>query len=342
MNRIQVRIAAAGLAVLSLVALAAACGGSGTSSAATTKKINLVAYSTPEASYAKLIPAFQKTSGRQGHELHPVLWRIGRPKPCGRRRPGRRCRPLRPRAGHRPARPGQAGELQLGSGPVQGHRCRHDGRVRRTQGESQAHHHVGRPRQEGRPGHHAQPVHLGRRPLERHGGIRRRGQGRQDAGPGAAVSEPALPQRPGAGRQGVGCAPDVHRRQGRRAACLRAGCAAGTAERQRHPDRVPAADDRDPDADRDDGQGACGRQVVRQVALHPRRADDPRADRLPAGCLERRVRVHQGVAEHAEPDRVHHHRRRPGGWSDVSTKFFDPTSSIMQKIEESIGVSTSS
>ncbi|MEP6642172.1 MAG: extracellular solute-binding protein, partial [Gaiellales bacterium] len=32
----------------------------------------------------------------------------------------------------------------------------------------------------------------------------------------------------------------------------------------------------------------------------------------------------------------------PGGWDDVSTKFFDPTSSIMQKIEESIGVSTSS
>jgi len=32
----------------------------------------------------------------------------------------------------------------------------------------------------------------------------------------------------------------------------------------------------------------------------------------------------------------------PGGWSDVSTKFFDPTSSIMQKIEASIGVSTAS
>ena len=66
MNRIQVRIAAAGLAVLSLVALAAACGGSGSSAAATTKKINLVAYSTPEASYAKLIPAFQKTSAGKG------------------------------------------------------------------------------------------------------------------------------------------------------------------------------------------------------------------------------------------------------------------------------------
>jgi sulfate transport system substrate-binding protein len=31
-----------------------------------------------------------------------------------------------------------------------------------------------------------------------------------------------------------------------------------------------------------------------------------------------------------------------GGWDDVMTKFFDPTHSVMQKIEESIGVSTSS
>ncbi len=31
-----------------------------------------------------------------------------------------------------------------------------------------------------------------------------------------------------------------------------------------------------------------------------------------------------------------------GGWDDVMTKFFDPTNSIMQKIESSIGVSTSS
>jgi sulfate/thiosulfate-binding protein len=31
-----------------------------------------------------------------------------------------------------------------------------------------------------------------------------------------------------------------------------------------------------------------------------------------------------------------------GGWDDVMTKFFDPTNSVMQKIESSIGVSTSS
>ena len=68
MNRVQVRIAAAGAVVLSVVALAAACGGSGgsTADAASGGKINLVAYSTPEASYAKLIPAFNKTPAGKG------------------------------------------------------------------------------------------------------------------------------------------------------------------------------------------------------------------------------------------------------------------------------------
>jgi sulfate transport system substrate-binding protein len=68
LNRVQVRIAAAGAVVLSLVALAAGCGGGSgsTAGAATNGKVNLVAYSTPEASYAKLIPAFNKTDAGKG------------------------------------------------------------------------------------------------------------------------------------------------------------------------------------------------------------------------------------------------------------------------------------
>jgi sulfate/thiosulfate transport system substrate-binding protein len=63
----QVRIAAAGAAVLSLAVLAAGCGGGSSSAGAAAKqKINLVAYSTPETSYAKLIPAFQKTAAGKG------------------------------------------------------------------------------------------------------------------------------------------------------------------------------------------------------------------------------------------------------------------------------------
>jgi sulfate/thiosulfate transport system substrate-binding protein len=66
LKRVQVRIAA-GVAVLSVVALTAACGGSGSSAGAAAKqKVNLVAYSTPETSYTKLIPAFNKTAAGQG------------------------------------------------------------------------------------------------------------------------------------------------------------------------------------------------------------------------------------------------------------------------------------
>jgi sulfate transport system substrate-binding protein len=68
LNRVQVRIAAAGAVALSLVALAAGCGGASgsTAGAATKGKINLVAYSTPETSYEKLIPAFNKTPEGKG------------------------------------------------------------------------------------------------------------------------------------------------------------------------------------------------------------------------------------------------------------------------------------
>jgi sulfate transport system substrate-binding protein len=52
---------------VALAALVAGCGGGGsTAGAASKQKINLVAYSTPETSYAKLIPAFTKTSAGKG------------------------------------------------------------------------------------------------------------------------------------------------------------------------------------------------------------------------------------------------------------------------------------
>jgi sulfate transport system substrate-binding protein len=52
---------------VALAVLAAGCGGGGsTAGAASKQKINLVAYSTPETSYAKLIPAFNKTSAGKG------------------------------------------------------------------------------------------------------------------------------------------------------------------------------------------------------------------------------------------------------------------------------------
>ena len=56
-----------GLAAAAICLVAAGCGGSSSASGASgSKKVNLVAYSTPQPVYAKLIPAFQKTSAGQG------------------------------------------------------------------------------------------------------------------------------------------------------------------------------------------------------------------------------------------------------------------------------------
>ena len=67
MNRVQAIGIAAGLLLVS--AAAAACGGSSSANGAATTKINLVAYSTPEASYKELIPAFAKTSAGDGSQF---------------------------------------------------------------------------------------------------------------------------------------------------------------------------------------------------------------------------------------------------------------------------------
>ena len=41
-----------------------------------TVTLSLVAYSTPQAAYEKIIAAFQKTRRRQEREVHPVLRRL--------------------------------------------------------------------------------------------------------------------------------------------------------------------------------------------------------------------------------------------------------------------------
>jgi sulfate/thiosulfate transport system substrate-binding protein len=61
------KVTVLGLAVAALAVVAAGCGGSSAASGASGgTKVNLVAYSTPEPVYAKLIPAFQKTTAGKG------------------------------------------------------------------------------------------------------------------------------------------------------------------------------------------------------------------------------------------------------------------------------------
>ena len=86
--RIPKKLAA--LAVVSSVALTATTA---TSVAKTEKasadSVSLVAYSTPQAAYAQLIPAFQATPAGKGVDLHPVATapratRAARSRPASR------------------------------------------------------------------------------------------------------------------------------------------------------------------------------------------------------------------------------------------------------------------
>jgi sulfate/thiosulfate transport system substrate-binding protein len=70
LNSVQAPKILRGVAVAAALALttaaASGCGGSSTATGATSRTIDLVAYSTPEASYAKLIPAFERTAAGKG------------------------------------------------------------------------------------------------------------------------------------------------------------------------------------------------------------------------------------------------------------------------------------
>ena len=141
--------------------------------------VDLVAYSTPKDAYAKIIPAFQKTAGRERRELHPVLRRLRRPG-AGGRRPA--CRPTSSRSRSSPTsttlvKKGLVPQ-ELEREPLQGHRHRLGRRLRRARRQPEAHHGLGRPDQARRPGDHAEPVHLRRRALERDGRLRRAARAR--------------------------------------------------------------------------------------------------------------------------------------------------------------------
>src|SRR3954470_605754 len=69
MNRNRVLLTLSSLLVVAAALVASGCGGSSSSSSASSGgggKLSLVAYSTPQEVYAKLIPAFQKTAAGKG------------------------------------------------------------------------------------------------------------------------------------------------------------------------------------------------------------------------------------------------------------------------------------
>ena len=168
------RVLAAALGMTAVLAVSASAAQARPAST----NLSLVAYSTPAGAFGKIIPAFQATpagkdvtfkqsygaSGPQAAAVHNGL-----PADVVNLSLAPDVSVL-----------SQAGLVSttLEQGQVRRHGHRLDRRLRRPQGQPQEHQDVGRPDQAGHPGHQREPVHLGRRALERHGRVGRADQAR--------------------------------------------------------------------------------------------------------------------------------------------------------------------
>ena len=147
---------------------------------------------------------------RQGRQLRRVLRQLGRAEPCRRVGAPGRGRRLLARARCHPARRGRPGRGDLGAGQVQGHGHELGRRLRGAEGQPQGDQDLGRPREGRRGGDRAEPVHIGWRPLERHGRVRRAAEAGQDPRAGGRVPPRALQARVRPGQERARVAADVH------------------------------------------------------------------------------------------------------------------------------------
>ena len=118
-------------------------------------------------------PDVREDRGRQGRLVLAVLRRVGRAGPC---REGRaRGRPRRPlaRTGRGRAREGGPRLQGLEEEALQGHGHGLRRRLRPPRRQPEEDQDVDRPPEAGSRGRHAEPVHVGRCPLEHHGRLRR-------------------------------------------------------------------------------------------------------------------------------------------------------------------------
>ena len=181
---------------------------------------------------------------------------------------------------------------------------------------------------------HAEPVQLGQRPLEHRRGLRRRAQGGQDAGPGRCLPDGAFHN------------------------VVSQDTSARNALQTFLAGKGDALIDYESEAIADQKKGAAISYVIpKQTILiqnpiaitssrrtrRPPRPSSPTSSRRPArrsGPSTATARSTPGVAA------ARSSRHRPslftiatlGGWPAVNKQFFDPTTGIVTKIEQSLGV----
>ena len=151
----------------------------------------------------------------------------------------------------------------------------------------------------------------------------------------AGLPDDALPPRGQPGHLGPQRDADLPGREGRRPDRLRERGdrrpEEGVAGRLR---RAPGHDP-DPEPDRRPDQGERGGPVVRHLPPLAGRPGDLGGQGLPPG----RRRARRARARFPTPAGLFTIDKL-GGWSKVTKQFFDPTSGVVTKIEQSLGVST--
>ncbi len=188
----------------------------------------------------------------RGRQLLRFLRRLRRPAAGGRSRSAGLARPLRPGRRHDRARGSGPGRSQLGQKQIWGNRPGVGRRARRPQGQPRRDRVLRRPPHPGRRRDHPEPTQLGRRPLERDGGLRLaaapgqvRAGGARRGQDGAREDDRAAGQRPRRARR-------LHPGRGRRAARLRERGDQSRRGGRRRGVRRAALDDPDRDPDRGD------------------------------------------------------------------------------------------
>ena len=254
----------AGIAVALALAFSslalAACGGSGSESGGDESEINLVAYSTPREAYEELTSRFSETPegegvsfaesyGSSGEQTRAVIAGLDADVVALSLAPD-----LDKLVDVGPGR----GRLDEPAARRDGHELRR--RPRHAARQSEGHQGLGRPPEAGRRGRHAQPVHLGRRALERHGRLRRLAEGGPDRRAGAGEPPAALPERRRPGQERTRLPQHLPQRQGRRPARVRERgdllAPAGRGPPLRHPERD--------DPDREPGRRPRGERRARR------------------------------------------------------------------------------
>ena len=193
MNRSRLTPPVAGLAVLACMLLAAGCGGTSSGSdAGGGEGLTLVAYSTPKEAYEEIIPAFGKTAAGKGVSFDQSYGSSGEQSA-----PSRAGSPadvvalsLAPdvdklvKAGLVEAdwKQDKYGGFVTNSVVVFAVRKGNPKNIKTWDDLHEAR----------RRGDHAEPVHLGRRALEHHGGVRRAARAGQDRGRGDRVPRRAV------------------------------------------------------------------------------------------------------------------------------------------------------